>query len=84
MSNNRKKVSISADLIPQIYELSAVKCLNDESTIVLVLDIFKEITSKIDVCMKAFHARLSIMNETMAFHSSRMTKSGIWKFQFLT
>ena len=67
MSNNRKKVSISADLIPQIYELSAVKCLNDESTIVLVLDIFKEITSKIDVCMKAFHARLSIMNETMAF-----------------
>lgn len=27
----------------------------------------KKITSKIDVCMKAFHARLSIMNETMAF-----------------
>lgn len=52
MSNNRKKVSISADLIPQIYELSAVKCLNDESTIVLVLDIFKEITSKIDVCAR--------------------------------
>lgn len=49
MSNNRKKVSISVDLIPQIYELSAVKCLNDASTIALVLKIFKEITSKVDV-----------------------------------
>ena len=32
MSNNRGKVSISVDLIPQIYELSAVKCLNAAST----------------------------------------------------
>ena len=44
MSNNRKKVSISVDLIPQIYELSAVKCLNAASTIALVLKIFKEVT----------------------------------------
>lgn len=49
MSNNRGKVSISVDLIPQIYELSAVKCLNAASTIALVLKIFKEVTSKVDV-----------------------------------
>lgn len=83
MSNSRKRVSISTNLIPKIYELSAVKCLNDASTIVLVLEIFKEITSKVDVCMKAFHAKLSILNETMFFRSARMTKSGIWKFQLL-
>ena len=54
-------------MIPQIYKLSAVKYLNDASTIALVLKIFKEITSKVDVCMKAFHARLTMSNEAMAF-----------------
>ena len=67
MSNNRGKVSISVDLIPQIYELSAVKCLNAASTIALVLKIFKEVTSKVDVCMKAFHAKLTMSNEAMIF-----------------
>lgn len=44
-----------------------MKCLNNASTSALVLKIFKEITSKVDVCMKAFHAKLTMSNEAMAF-----------------
>lgn len=44
-----------------------MKCLNDASTIALVLKIFKEITSIVDVCMKAFHAKLTMSNEAMIF-----------------
>lgn len=74
MSNNRGKVSISANLIPRIYELSTVKYLNEESTIVLVLEIFKEITSKVDMCMKKFHVKLTMPKETMVFSFAKEGK----------
>ena len=43
-----------------------MKCLNNASTSALVLKIFKEITSKVDVCMKAFHAKLTMSNEAIS------------------